>query len=182
MLIYVPVISYEANINHSLLQKGDRKLAIYRVKVEGTWYDVEVGDISKSPVTVQIDGEEFHVEIEPAEQPETSLKQEAPTPAAPPRPAPTPAPPPARPAPNVPTRGTGGPGLSAPMPGVIIEVLVSEGEKVTSGQDICILEAMKMQQRLKAAQDGIITKIHVEATQRVQAGDPLIDIGPSDSP
>jgi biotin carboxyl carrier protein len=180
MLLYVPIIAYEADILYPLLQKGDLKLAIYRVKVEGTWYNVEVGDVSKSPVTVQIDGEEFHVEIEPAEQPETSPQQETPTPAPPPRPAPTPAPPPVRPAPNVPTSGTGG--LSAPMPGVIVEVLVSEGEKVTRGQDICILEAMKMQQRLKAAQDGIVTKVHVEATQRVQSGDQLIDIEPGNSP
>ena len=164
-----------------LLQKGDLKLAIYRVKVEGTWYDVDVGDITKSPVTVHIDGEEFQVEIESAEQPEASPKQETPVRTPPPRTAPTPAPPPPRPTPNVPPSGTSGPGLSAPMPGVIIEVLVGEGDKVVRDQDICILEAMKMQQRLKAAQDGVITKIHVEATQRVQAGDPLIDIEPANS-
>ena len=77
-----------------LLQKGDLKLAIYRVKVEGTWYDVDVGDITKSPVTVHIDGEEFQVEIESAEQPEASPKQETPVRTPPPRTAPTPAPPP----------------------------------------------------------------------------------------
>ena len=178
MLVYVPIISYGANINYALLQKGDLKLAIYRVKVEGTWYDVDVGDLSKSPVTVHIDGEEFQVEIESAKQPEASPKQATPTPTPL---APTPAPPPVRRAPNVPTSGTSGPGLSAPMTGVIIEVLVNEGDKVTRDQDICVLEAMKMQQRLKAAQDGTVTKVHVEATQRVQAGDPLIDIEPADS-
>ena len=83
MLVYVPIISYGANINYALLQKGDLKLAIYRVKVEGTWYDVDVGDLSKSPVTVHIDGEEFQVEIESAKQPEASPKQATPTPTPP---------------------------------------------------------------------------------------------------
>ncbi|QPC81846.1 biotin/lipoyl-binding protein [Phototrophicus methaneseepsis] len=67
--------------------------------------------------------------------------------------------------------------IKAPMPGLIVEVLVSVGDTVTEGQTVIILESMKMQNELKAAQDGIIKEIFVKAGQTVDKNAPLTTIG-----
>jgi len=49
--------------------------------------------------------------------------------------------------------------LLSPMPGLLMKVLVSEGEKVTAGQDLAIIEAMKMENTLSASVDGTVSRI-----------------------
>ena len=65
-------------------------------------------------------------------------------------------------------------GLSAPMPGTILDVLVSQGDEVISGQALLIMEAMKMEHRITAPKDGIIETIHFQVGERCEQGDSLI--------
>lgn len=58
--------------------------------------------------------------------------------------------------------------LRAPMPGLIIEIRVSEGEFVNKGAPLVILKAMKMENILKSPHDGIIKKIMVEENQKIE--------------
>ncbi len=73
---------------------------------------------------------------------------------------------------------TGGPKISGgvypPMPGKITEVLVAVGDSVKSGDTVCILEAMKMFNELKATSDGIIKEVNVESGSAVNPNDLLI--------
>ena len=69
----------------------------------------------------------------------------------------------------------GGP-VEAVMPGVVVELLVQEGETVQEGQPLLILEAMKMQNEIRAKGPGSVSKVHVEAGQAVGAGDPLVTL------
>jgi propionyl-CoA carboxylase alpha chain len=62
------------------------------------------------------------------------------------------------------------------MPGVILSVSVQVGDQVVTGDEICVLEAMKMQQLLRADWSGIVTKVHVGAGQQVLDGDPIVDL------
>ena len=62
------------------------------------------------------------------------------------------------------------------MPGVILSVTVKIGDQVITGDEICVLEAMKMQQTLRAEWSGIVQAVHVESGQQVLDGDPLIDL------
>jgi biotin carboxyl carrier protein len=62
------------------------------------------------------------------------------------------------------------------IPGTILDILVSEGQKVKKGDDLIILEAMKMQNRLKCSEDGEIRKIHVSKGVRVAKGTVLIEM------
>lgn len=71
-----------------------------------------------------------------------------------------------------------GPGLSAAMPGKVVKVLVQNGDRVTSGQAVIILESMKMETELAAAVDGTVTAVHVQDGQLVGQGDALVDIEP----
>ncbi len=62
------------------------------------------------------------------------------------------------------------------MPGLIIEVTVKKGDKVTEGQGLLIIEAMKMQNEIQTPRDGVVKTIRVEKGQTVNTGDTLIII------
>jgi biotin carboxyl carrier protein len=62
------------------------------------------------------------------------------------------------------------------IPGTILDVFVTEGQEVKKGQELLILDAMKMQNRLKSSCDGHIRKIHVTKGSRVSKGDLLIEL------
>lgn len=66
--------------------------------------------------------------------------------------------------------------ISAPMPGNIIRVDVKEGDKVTSGQILVILEAMKMENEIVATKDGTVAQVVTSKGAVVETGSPLIVI------
>lgn len=66
--------------------------------------------------------------------------------------------------------------ISAPMPGNIIRVDVKEGDKVTAGQVLVILEAMKMENEIVATKDGTIAQVITSKGAVVETGSPLIVI------
>jgi biotin carboxyl carrier protein len=66
--------------------------------------------------------------------------------------------------------------LTAPMPGQVRAVNVSEGEAVTKGQTLLVLEAMKMEIRIHSPQDGVVKKLFVKQGQTVEREQLLIDI------
>ena len=63
--------------------------------------------------------------------------------------------------------------LTAPMPGKVVRVLLSDASEVESGQGILVIEAMKMQNEIKSPKKGTIQKILVQAGASVNAGDLL---------
>ncbi len=74
-------------------------------------------------------------------------------------------------------RGVGGSGVvSSAIPGKVVSILVSEGEKVESGDVVIVLEAMKMQNEIKATVDGKIKRVNCKAGERVEANVPLLEI------
>jgi biotin carboxyl carrier protein len=62
------------------------------------------------------------------------------------------------------------------IPGTILEILVREGQKVQKGDELLILDAMKMQNKLKCPSDGIIKKIAVNKGEKVSKGSVLIEL------
>jgi biotin carboxyl carrier protein len=67
--------------------------------------------------------------------------------------------------------------ILAPMPGKIIAIKVNVGDKVKKGQELIIMEAMKMHNPILAANDGVITELSVQVNDSVQSGQSLISIG-----
>lgn len=63
--------------------------------------------------------------------------------------------------------------ITAPMPGKVVRLLVSEGDEVESGRGIAVVEAMKMQNEIKSPKKGIVAKILVGEGAPVNAGDVL---------
>ena len=62
------------------------------------------------------------------------------------------------------------------MPGKIVRVLVGAGDAVHARQPLIVVEAMKMENELRAVRDGTVAEIHVKEGASVEAGAPLIDI------
>lgn len=70
--------------------------------------------------------------------------------------------------------------LKSPMPGVILDLLVSPGDHVEKGEKILILESMKMENELRAGREGVVTRVHVEKGASVEKNQELITIGDPD--
>ena len=63
------------------------------------------------------------------------------------------------------------------IPGTIVEICVEVGDEVKEGQNLVILEAMKMKNEIQAESSGVVTRLLVEKDQAVEGGDPLFEIG-----
>ena len=74
-------------------------------------------------------------------------------------------------------RGAAGPqAVRAPMPGKVVRVLVKAGDRVTAGQGVAVVEAMKMENELCAQRDGAVVAVHVAEGRTVSALEPLVTI------
>lgn len=90
-----------------------------------------------------------------------------------------PAAPVAAPAPSAAPAASGSAGsikVEAPMPGNILDVKVSVGAAVTSGQVLCILEAMKMENEIVAPSNGTVASVNVNKGDSVEAGQVIITL------
>jgi biotin carboxyl carrier protein len=67
--------------------------------------------------------------------------------------------------------------LISPMPGRVVRVLASEGERVERGQPLLVLEAMKMEHVMRSGRDGVVRRIACAEGQQVEAGAVLVELG-----
>ena len=117
-----------------------------RITVNGTAYDVQVEELGGSSAPVAA----------------------APAPVAA---APAPAAKPAAPA-----GAAGSVVVAAPLPGTVVNVVVSAGQSVKAGDDLVFIEAMKMETPVKAPQDGVVATIDVAKGESVDSGKTLVTL------
>ncbi len=122
----------------------------YKVKVNGNEYNVEIEEVG---------GTVSNVVATPVSRP-ASAPVSAPAPAAAPAPA-----------------GAAGSKVTSPLPGVILDTAVKEGDTVKKGDKVVVLEAMKMENIIEATADGVIKEIKVKKGDSVQEGDVIAVIG-----
>ncbi len=147
----------------------------FRLTVNDKTYDVEVGDLGRAEVEVLVDGEKFNVRVEDAlaaDRGPDPVMSIAVSPFVPP-PPPPPAPRAARPA--GPAAAGDGKTLCAPMPGVVLAVRVKVGDRVKRGQEVCLLESMKMELNILASADGVVKNVSVTQGQNVAHGAILVE-------
>ena len=75
------------------------------------------------------------------------------------------------------TTGDGPQRLLAPMPGKVVRVLVQPGDEVVARQGVIVVEAMKMENELRAGRPGVVREVLVVEGASVEAGTPLVVIG-----
>ncbi len=139
-------------------------MPVYYVTIRDKQYTVEIPDPHTRPVRAIVDGEVIEVHVAPAPTVTSS-----PSPVVP---LPPPVTPPAVAAPDETLEE-----IKAPLPGTVVSISVKVGDRVTHGQEVCVLEAMKMNNPICASRAGIIKRLCVEVGQQVQYGDPMILIG-----
>lgn len=145
------------------------------VKVEHEQYEVKIDDLYAQPIVAEVDGRRYEVWLDEtlavrpaAPLPVVPSSAPAPAPSAP-KPAPT-----ARPAASPASNGAAR-SILAPIPGVIVAVEVHAGDEVELGQQVCVLEAMKMKNVIRAPRGGTISAVRVSAGQHVKHHDVLME-------
>ena len=140
----------------------------YKYTINGTKYEVAIGDIDDCKVTVTVNGEEYNVEMEKPAEPEKKkpvLGKVA--------------------APSNSSEGeepvAKGPinknnAVKAPLPGVITDIKVAVGDEVQAGDTVVVLEAMKMANNLQAEKSGKVTAVCVKIGESVMEDDALVVI------
>ena len=139
----------------------------YKFKINGNGYEVAINSVEGQTASVTVNGTPYTVELENAP---AAPAQAVPVQAAPAQ-APSAAPAPA------PAASGAGKAVTAPLPGVIIAVKVNVGDAVKAGQEVAVLEAMKMENFIEATHDGTVTAIHVAKGDSVLEGAPVVTIG-----
>ncbi|MBO7192042.1 MAG: acetyl-CoA carboxylase biotin carboxyl carrier protein subunit [Bacteroidales bacterium] len=141
----------------------------YKFKINGNGYEVAINSVEGQTASVTVNGTPYTVELEeaPAAPVQAVPAQVAPVQAAP---ASAPAAAPA------PAASGAGKAVTAPLPGVIIAVKVNVGDVVKAGQEVAVLEAMKMENSIEATHDGTVTAINVSKGDSVLEGAPVVTI------
>lgn len=142
----------------------------YTFKIKEKAFDVEILSIEEKKAKVTVNGEEFEVEVE---QPLTTTK--TPTLVRPPAvPSNDIAPSQARTAGVVDPKGKGT--IKSPLPGKILDIMVKPGDRISIGQTIVCLEAMKMENNINSDREGIVSAVHVQKGDTVLEGNILVEL------
>jgi len=160
--LFKKVKEYLSTLDKPLPAKG-AGLRTFNVFVEGQYYEVEVECTSGAPV---ITGVAPAAAAAPAAAPKPAAAQ-----------APAPAAKAAAPAGGAEALAPGDVPLRAPMPGMIISYAVKVGDKVNTGDLVCVLEAMKMQNSLPSPATGTVKAIHFEPGASVAKDAVILVIG-----
>ena len=156
------------------IQKNTKEMTQYKFKINGKEYEVTVNSVEGGNASVSVNGTEYNVELEnapaaaqpsaPAAAPASIPASSAPAAQAAPAPAAAPAP------------SGAGKKITSPLPGVIIDVCVKEGDTVKRGQKIAVIEAMKMENDILAESDGTVSAIYVKKSDSVLEGADIASI------
>jgi len=135
--------------------------------INGNDYEVEILGFEENTAKVEVNGTLFNVEVKkdlPMTKTPTLVRAE------PPRPLPR-----ESRIPRMPSQ-TSNVAIKAPLPGTVIQVLVKPGDKVTMGQKLLTMEAMKMENNVLSEKDGMVRIVNVKPGDSVAQNDVLVEI------
>ncbi len=136
----------------------------FKFTISGNTYEVEIKDIEGNVATIEVNGTQYAVELHQeviksktptlvrAEVPQTGADKIQKV-----------------------EKGSAVPVL-APLPGTIIEIYVKPGDMVKKGQNIIVMEAMKMENKIQSEKDGVVESIKVSLGSNVLQGDVLLEL------
>ncbi len=134
----------------------------YQIVIDGRSFDVQVlGDPREERVQVEVDGVPLSVEVRQGagDVQETPVPEQSPVEVT-------------RPAGRLAPVAAGD--VVAPLPGVVGPIRVEAGQRVAMGDELLVIEAMKMENVIRAPRGGVVETIHVAGGQRVAHGAPLL--------
>ena len=141
----------------------------FKFKINGTDYNVDINEVEGQEIKLNVNGTDYNVTVDAEVKQKPAVKRPA-LKAAAAAPAAAPATPAAAP--------TGaGSKVTTPLPGTILDVFVNVGDKVTAGQRVVLLEAMKMENNIESDVAGTVTEVKCRKGDSVLEGDVLVVIG-----
>ncbi len=143
----------------------------YKFKINGNEYNVEINSVEGAVADVSVNGTSYKVEMETPVAPAPVIANASEGPKA--SPVDSSASP--KNDTNAPAQGAGK-AVTSPLPGVIIEVSVKEGQAVKAGQKVAVIEAMKMENEIQASTDGTVTAVLVNKGDSVLEGAEIVKI------
>lgn len=137
----------------------------YKFTIKGNDYDVHIKNIEDQVATIEVNGTEYsvglHTEVKQSKTPRLVRKPVAKKPGEG----------------TISKKPSGGANtVKAPLPGNIFKILVSEGDEVKKGDNLLIMEAMKMENNVLAEKDGVVKSIKVKEGDTVLQSDVLIEM------
>ena len=143
----------------------------FKFIIQGNKYDVKILDVEDNIAEVEVNGTVYKVEVDrkisATKTPRLVRSVSVPSTESVPSQLKT----------SAPTTPKGAGYIKSPLPGVILDVHVREGDKVTPGSKLITLEAMKMENNINADKTGIVKSLKVKKGDSVLEGDILIEIG-----
>ncbi len=138
----------------------------FKFTINGTKYEVAIKDFEDNVAQIEVNGTTYNVEVDQEiKQPKTPTLVRSKVPV--------------KKSEGRVKKAAGGAGtpVKAPLPGSIIKVLVSEGDQISKGDNLLIMEAMKMENNVLAEKDGVVKSVKVAVGDTVLQDDLLLEIG-----
>ena len=139
----------------------------YKLNINGTKYSVDIKEVEGQEINLEVNGTPYKVTVDKEMKPTKVAAPKVVSKAA--------------------TQATAGvvppaakakaATVNSPLPGPILKIFVKEGDKVTAGQKVVLLEAMKMENNIETDYAGTVTSIKVREGDSIMEGDVLITIG-----
>lgn len=143
----------------------------YKFKINGNEYNVLVGDVDENMAKVTVNGTKYKVDITSGGVRQSHTKTPRLVQA---RVDHTSGDQPVK----IPVISSGEiNSIKSPLPGVILDVKVKEGDQIKAGQSLMVLEAMKMENNIDSDRDGVVQSVKVRSGDSVMEGDVLVIIG-----
>ena len=124
----------------------------YRVDVNDKVYDVTVTSRAGNEITFSVNDESYRTRVTPYL--DSSSSKQA----------------------NSTSTGPSNGKIVAPMPGIVVQILVNTGDTVSAGQTVAVIEAMKMENNIVTGSDGVVTDIAVASGEEVDSGQLLLSV------
>ena len=138
----------------------------FKFKINGNDYEVTINDIEENIGKINVNGVDYSVELEKKDQtPKPIVRKPKPQ---------TVKNEPVQPKPQTSTANLKS--VLSPLPGVILDIKVNEGDKIEKGAVVLNMEAMKMENNIASEFEGVVTAIKVKTGQSVLQNDVLVEI------
>ncbi len=138
----------------------------YKFNINGTNYVVDINSVEGQEIQLEVNGTPYSVsvdkEVKQTKTPKLVRTETVPSTDITPQEAKT-------------AKKSGN--INSPLPGVVLDVFVKQGDKVKVGQKIVLLEAMKMENNIESDMEGTVTEVKIRQGDAVMEGDVLITIG-----
>ncbi len=142
---------------------------VYKFKIYGHEYETKVVRRDSDEIVISVNGQEYKAYLEPTRRQQLAR-------ATPKIDRPERAPSEGLKKTAAPEEAKGAGVVKAPLPGQVIKVLVKEGDEVASGQTVCLMEAMKMENSVAAPSSGKVVSVSVSEGASVMEGQELMKI------